>query len=427
MPDRPTTRRGFLIAAGTAALAGCSALGSDSDTPEEIRATALPDVPEDPDPVLAEDIPVSIERETLRDASTRVNDLLATLPLPMGPTDVPNGHVRERLVEAAEGATRRVDDARTAGTRLAALESLRAARADARYAAAGWAFVEHGRSRAELRAEHQSAVGAAGDLDADRDYRGDDPVRAVVVHARVERSLGAVLGGGDPSVHHAPGTLLNAAEWGEEAEGVRARVEDTRYLYDRYTSSLAADAAPVEATFASAAAALTTALRQRRDELPPEPTDSDRTLARRIRRGLRRNAESTARNAAESGGPASTVLRALEGLTVFGAYDRIRARSEDDDGEGLRATEGADVRRARSAAVDAISAALRERDRPELARPVLADAARFVAAADRELARIRRDVRPRRLDDPVSQYVAAGARARSVPAACERVVRALEP
>lgn len=424
MAGRSTTRRGFLAAAGVAALAGCSGLDGRSDSEESIRVTALPDVSGEAEPVIADDIPVGIEQGMLTDASTRVADLLGTLPMPIEPTDVPNGHVRERLVGAAEGATGHVDDARTAKTRLTALESLRAARADARYAAAGWAFAEHGRTRAELRAERRSRVRAAEDLDADNDYRGVDPVRAVVVYARIERTLGAVLDG-EPSVYHEPGTLLNAAEWGEHAESTGARVEDARYLYEQYTESLPADAGPVKERFASAADALTAELRRRRDDLPPESTAEDSLLSRRIRRGLRRDAESSARTAADLGAPASTVLNALDGLVAFGALERMRARIED--GERVHPTEAADVRRARSEAVTAIRAAFRDSDRPELARHILADVAGFVAAADRELARIRRNVRPQRLDDPVSQYIAAAARARSVPAASERVVQALDP
>lgn len=421
------TRRGFLAAAGTALLAGCSGLDQFSeDAPETIHSHHLPDVTEDgeAEPILVDDIPVDIERERLDGGRDRVTELLGTLPMAFGPSDVPNGYVRERLVHATDEATARVEDARTAKTRFSALQSLREARGEARYAAAGWAFVERDLTESDVRADHEAAVSAAESLQSDHEYLGTDPVDAVLVHARVERNLRRVLEGDSPSVYARSGPLLTVAERGEHAETADALVSDGRYLYDRFTASLPDDAGSFEETLDTAAESLGADLRDRRESLPAEPTeDDDYDLVDRLRYRLRDDAESSAKRVAETDGPASAVLAANEGVAAVLAYERFRRRL--DDGEQFGAEGLADVREARTAALEAIRTALDESPRPELARPILADAAMTVAWADEELGRLRGEVGLSRLDDPIRRYATATLRTRSVTDAVRPVIDAL--
>ncbi len=425
--DTPATRRGFLAAAGTALFAGCSefdSLGDDSG--ESVFSHELPEVTDDgeAEPVLAEAIPVAIERSKLDDATRRVGELLETLPMPFGPESVPNGHVRERLLDAASDATARVEDARTAGTRFSALRSLREARTRARYASAGWGFAERGVTQSDLAAEHRRTLDEARELRASHEYLGTDPVRAALVHARVERNFVRLFESRKPSGRVEHGTLLGVAEWGEHAEEATALVGDTRYLYGQFTASLPSDAGTVEKRLATAADRLVQDLRSRREDLPPEQTADDRDIAWWLRYRRRDAAASSAERVADATGPASAVLAATEGLTDFLAYDRIRDRIDDDEEFGVR--EAAEVRAVRSQAVEAIRTALDESLRPELVRPVLADAASRVAFADEALARYRGEVRLARLDDPLRRYYTATVRARSAPSACRRVLDALE-
>lgn len=427
MRGTSATRRGLLAAAGGTLLAGCSGLdGLSNRSDEGIPTSRLPDVTDDgeSEPVVVETVPIAVERELLAERARRATDLLGTLPMSFGPGDVPNGHVRERLVDAADEASGYVEDARTAKSRLTALQSLRRARSHARYAAAGWAFVEDGTTEADLESEHDEVVQDARSLQSERSYLGEDPVEAVVLHARIERNLEPVLEDRDPSTPADTGELLAVAEWGEHAESRRGLVEDSRYLYGRFADSLPADAGSVEETLTTAADSLVEELERRRGALPADPTEGDRELAWRLRYRLRDAAESSASYAADAQGPASAVLTGTEGLADFMAYDRIRERIED--GERFGAEEAADVVDARTRAVEAIRTSLEGSPRSELARPVLADAAASVAAADEELARIRGSVRPARLDDPVRRYVAATARARSVPAAVQQVLDVLD-
>ena len=82
MTDPAPTRRGFLLASGTVALAGCSELAARSSaTGEEIRLTQLPDVtdPDESDPIIVDDITVEIEDEPLTQRATGGTELLGPL------------------------------------------------------------------------------------------------------------------------------------------------------------------------------------------------------------------------------------------------------------------------------------------------------------------------------------------------------------
>jgi hypothetical protein len=422
------TRRTFLLAAGVGAtaLAGCGEIGSRSgrDT-DPIPVGRLPDVPGagESKPAVEDAVPVDIERERLGRTAARVTDLLATLPTPFGPSDVPNGSIRHELLEASEAATDHLDDARSATTRLSAMLSLRRARAEARYAAEGWAFVEDGRAETALREERRATASEAETFRSTHEYLGDDPVRAAVAHAHIERTLRRIIEDRTPAIGGRPGALLTVARWGEHAESGRAALDDSRYLYDRFETALPPNAGTVTATLGAAAESLTADLGRRREALPPEPTEAGGDPVDRLRHRLRRDAESSAENAS-GGAPAETVVDAVAGITAFLAHDRVLRRIED--GERFRATSGSDVRTVRSEAVSAIRTALEESPEPALARGVLADAAVLVTHADDELARYRRSVRAARLDAPVRRYVAATVRARSAPAACRQVADAFE-
>lgn len=423
---RSSTRRGFLAVAGGTFLAGCGGLGDVGDGADaSVSSHRLPDVTDDGEsaPIVVETIPVEIDRDQLAERMRRVTDLLETVPVPLGPAEIPNGAIRRRLLDAAADATSHGQDARTAQSRLSALHALRRGRERARYAAAGWAYVEHDRTRETLQAERRRAVDDARSLRGDVEYLGHDPVRAALVYARVERNLELVLTDGSPHVHESS-PLLTVAEWGEHAESARALTDDTRHLSDRYSTGLPDDARPLERAFATAAETLAERLRSRRAELPPDPTEGDEEFAWRLRYRLRDAAESSAGRIAETSGPARAVVTAVEGFADLSAYEDVRSRIED--GETFRVETAADVHERRRQAVRAVRTALERSPRPELARPVLADAAATITDADEELDRFHGEVRAARLDDPIRRYVTAAARARSTPAACRQVLDALD-
>jgi|AntRauTorcE11897_2_1112592.scaffolds.fasta_scaffold04870_2 hypothetical protein len=427
MTEPSTTRRGLLTAAGATLLAGCSGLdGSSDDESDPISALRLQDIvpADESEPVVADSRPVAIEQARLAASTRRVSELVDKLPVPFGPESVPNGYVRQQLTDAATDATDNVAAARAAGSRLVALDRIRRARADARFAAAGWAFVDSGVTEAELQADHREIVGEAQSARDDIEYLGTDPVAAALVYGLTETYLDSVLGDRRQSPNRESSQLLTVAEWGEDVESVRAHVDDAQYLSDQYQSSLPDDAVSVEALLSAAVDALTDDLRSRRDDLPPEPTDDDNHLLWRLRYDLRDNAAYSVDRVTDAPGPASGLLAATEGLTDQLAHDRLQTMI--DDGETFGVTEAADVRDRRTQAVKAIRTALEASPRPALARPILADAARSVSFADERLADYDGDIRPERLADQLFEYISATLRARSVATACQQTLNVLD-
>jgi len=423
--ERSTTRRGLLAAAGTALLAGCSELDSANDDRKTISSYRIREYTDEGshDRVVVERLPLDIERAELETRAERTTALLGQLPLPFTDEEIPNGYVRERLLDAADSATDALDEARNARSRYEALQHLRRARSEARYAAAGWAYAQGETTESALQDEHAEAVDGAESLRAEQEYHGDDPVRAAVVHATVERNLEFVTDARDPH-YRADGSLLAVAEWGEHAEDARATVEDSRYLYERFRDSLPEDAGSVEGTLETAAERVASDLEARREELQPTPTDAYEQSFYRIRNDLRDSVEYGPKQVSDAPGPASALLTATARLVDAMAYDRVVERLESEG--GIELEEATDVREMRETAAEALETGLAESRRPVLVRPVLADAAQLMAYADAELARFHGDVRVSRVEDSVGWYVGATARGRSAPAACEQVLDALD-
>lgn len=423
MTEPSTTRRGLLATTGAALVAGCT--GSDTiDEQQTISAVRLSRiVAEEPELVVASDRPVDIERSELTASAQRVQSLLATLPLPFGPESVPNGQIRQRLTDAARDATDRVAEARTAPTRLKAFDSLRRARSRARFAAAGWAFVDDDLTATALETELDTTVSAAESIRSDYRYLGSDPVAAALVHGLIEQSLDDIIDHTDPG-RGETSQLLTVAEWGEQAEAAQSHLDAVEHLSARFEASLPADVGSVEASLSAAVETLTAELDERKAALPSEPTADENRLRGQLQDRLWDDAAESVDRIPHAPGPASGVIAATDGVAALLAYDRFTDLV--NDGEAFDINGVAAVRSTRNTAVDAITTALEESPRSDLARPILAETARSVQFADHALGRISRDVRPARLHDPLTRYRAATLRARSVPTACQRTIDALE-
>ncbi|WP_338739716.1 hypothetical protein [Haloplanus salilacus] len=424
-PDRErTTRRGLLALTGTTVLAGCGGLpGLDGGTDATLRAYDLPDIDadEDPEPVIPESVPVDIAPEHFDAARNRVTTLLADLPIPLGPEDIPNGYIRTQLADAATDATTGITDARDARTELVALESLRRARTEARYAAAGWAVADRGLSVEPIQRAYRQTVSDAQSVRNAHEYVGTDLTRAALVHARIEDTLERVINSRVPSQDG--NRLLYIAEWGEDAELAQAHLDDVRHLDAQFATSLPADAGPVEETLTAAAETLLADVRSRRPELPPEPTAEEWDIPERVIGDLRRDADDGIDRVVDATGPASAVIDANRRLTHFEALDRLQERI--DEGELSRPRSAEAVREIRSAAYDALQAALEESPAPELTRTAVTSAAWRVASTDWELARYEGEVSVSRLDPHIVDYAVATAIGRAAPDISRRTVETL--
>ena len=418
------TRRGVLALAGASAIAGCSSLdslGGGGDA--TIDTYNLPDLPrgEDRESPVPPSIPVDIAASHFDAARKRVRSFLATLPTPLGPEEIPNGHIRQHLTDAASAASDGLDDARTARTDVMALRSLRWARENARYAASGWGVVESSRTAAPLRDEHSRTVSAARRALQDHEYVGADPVRAALVHARIEAGLERAID--TDGMPREETELLSVAEWGEMAESVRAYLSDVRHVRAQFGASLPADAGTVRQTLTAAAKTLLADIRDRQSDLPPETTTDDRTPGRIVFEELRWEAESGISRLTDAVGPASAVVDANSQLARFQAIDRIQTRREAD--ELARPLDGKTVRDIRQTAYDALTAALESSSQPELVRTILVDAGHKVMAADRWLTHHQGEISASTLDRSVADYWHATALARSASAATQQTVQAL--
>jgi len=421
------TRRGVLAAAGMSAVAGCSSVDSIAGGGNaSIRGYDLPDVDTEsvPDPVVAPSVPVAIDPAYFAASRDRATELLAELPTPLGPTAVPNGHVRAHLTDAADTATDYLDDARTARTDLVALQALRGAREHARYAAAGWAVADRGLSPGPLQRAHQQVVTAAQSMRDEHAYVGADPVRAVLVHARIERWLDRAADTDQPRTRD-EGELLTVAEWGETVEAARAQLADAGHLDAQYAASRPDDAGTVEGTLTRAADTLAADARSRRSNLPPEPTAEEWGLAERVVHDLRRDLDRGPYRIDDADGPASAVVDLVARLARFRALDRVQERV--DTGAVASAESAQAVRDARTAAYDALDAALADSPDQDLARTVLSDVSWRVSHADRELDRKRgrETLSPASLDDIMERYIVATAVSRATPAPCQQAIDAL--
>lgn len=419
------SRRSLLAAVGASSLAGCSTVeevfGSDD---RMINAYELPDIDDDeiPSPVVPASIPVAIGPSHLDSARDRVTDLLAALPTPFGPAQIPNGHIREHLTDAAGDATDRLTEARTARTDLMALQSLRDARGQARYAAAGWAVAEEGLSAPTLQREHRHTTTDARTALEGHEYVGTDPVRAAIVHAQIEITLHRAT---DTTVRTADeGQLLTVAEWGEAAESAQAHLDDARHLDEQFTGSLPADAGSIETTLTEAAETLLGDVRSRRSSLPPEPTAEEWGLEEHLLADIRQEADDGPTRVTEATGPASAVLAGTDHLAKLRALDRVQKRIDAGEITGVDSAE--DVRAARETVYDALDTALAESRSPDLARSVISNLSWRVTNADRELARARGEVSPGQLDDIVAEYLLVTAVARATPASCRQTIEAFD-
>ncbi|WP_058991964.1 hypothetical protein [Haloarcula sp. CBA1127] len=419
------TRRGVLALAGASAIAGCSSIDSVGGGGEAtIDIYNLPDVQreEKREAPIPPAIPVDIETSHFDAARERVRSLLATLPTPLGPEEIPNGHIRQHLTDAASDASDGLDDARTARTGLMVLRSLRRARENARYAAAGWRVVESGRTAAPLQDEHSRTVSAARETRQEHEYVGMDPVRAALVHAHIEAGL--VRASDMDVMSREESELLSVAEWGETAESAQAYLDDARHVGAQFAASLPADAGTVRPTLSDAAEALLADVRDRQADLPPETPVDDRTPGQMALEELRWEAESGTNRLTEAVGPASAVVDANSRLARFRALDRIQSSRE---AEALaRPSDGTAVRDIRQTAYKALTAALESSSQPELVRTVLVDAGHKIMAADRGLTHHQGEIAASALDRSVADYWHATALARSASAATQQTVQALQ-
>jgi hypothetical protein len=425
------TRRGALVCIG--ALAGCSTtnpLGGDDDV--ELDGAALRSVVDADDrQTVPERVPVGVGADHLAASETRARSLIEAVPADLGPDEIPNGAIRERIRRKRAYAVESLETATEAPTPFERLEAFADARAEARFAAGAWRAIDAGLTRDDLTDE---AGAVRDDRSAFRErwrYLGDDPVVAMRVHAEIERRVDAGRADvalGEPR-HYRVGNPLGVGEVAEEIERARVAVSDAAHLYDRLTASVD-DPTDLRPRFVDARRSLHDAFEAERDDLPEidprepwsiEGVEVDDTPAQRALDELYRPIDPRHDDRWDDVPPARALHWAHAALVAVAAFGSLRARVAD--GERFTVESVDDVAAMRREAVEAVRSAAA--DRSVLTRTALTDAADRLRHTDARLSEVSDDTTAARIRHEVSAYPVVTARARAIPAASERVAGVL--
>lgn len=420
------SRRRFLAAlgagaasAGLATTAGCLSFADEGSESASFHVSELPEVDDDPTPVTWATYPVGIPREYRRDAQSRTNDLLERVPTPLSARAIPNGHVRQHVVEAAAAARDHLDDAVTAPTERGTLDSLRRARRNARFAAAGWAAIDDGLTVESLTDEAEDVRERARRARASLEYAGVDPAPAVVVHASREALLDAATAVSRDYSHDDNARVLQVAEYAERVAGASAALADATTVADRFRRSLPGDADSLESRIEDARRALAAELRAEIEALPNErdavtlaDADIDQTVAQRVLQDLHWRAADED-PASSRDGRASGIVQGIRQFAAIEGYRRVRERVESGERYGI--TEPADVVDPFASVHEALERVPRRSEAPGLARGALQNAATSVQYSDERLAELDGKVHDHDVDDLVETYRLQDAIVRAVP------------
>lgn len=438
MTGRPRlpTRRGFLAVASLTALAGCNGVGGDllSDDPPELDGGDLREVSATDPPSVPETVPVEIRRAYLDRGVGRARDLLSSVPAPFDAEEIPNGAMREKLAHRYEQAEEGIGSVERAESPLEATESLHGAREDARAVAAGWRAIGADLSRADLRRSARELRDAVERFGERRDYLGDDPVRALLVHATVESRMDGATNRVEGIT--TPGRVerddpIALGETAGRIEAASASLDDAEYLYRRLRATTEGDRT-FRSGFAAAAESLASLVGRRRDRLPDGDPDDPSSFVdgdvdgtpvalavRELAEDLRRHDEFG--RSRETGEYARAVVSGHERLVRVRALEGLRGRVAR--GDHVTVEEVDDVRALRRRAIAAVEDVLAADAHPDLNRRELAEVVGLVGYADAELERYDAD-RSVPVDSvvrPLSHYVQAAAMVRAIPESSEEV------
>lgn len=385
-------------AIGLTSLSGC--LDQLPGTgPETIDGDALAEITTDDAPELSETLPVDIEASFVAEQRTVAEMKLDSVPGPFDETQIPNGVIRERMNREYEYAREAIRSSSEAGTAYERLDRATQARASAHEVQAAWEAIEEEATVDDLR-ESRSDVDADVDAFTSRwEYVGDDPVRAAIIHAAIEREIRGAqnwLSSRERELEYAAEQPLHFADVAADIERARTAVAVASYVFDQFRADLTQESTLRE-RFAAARDTFNERIRSRAEALPDEAEDPTSLIDRDVERtagvlaleDLLRNARWRSENGVgkrDSPSLASASLAAAETLVYFRAFEALRTRIEEGDDVAVDDVE--DVSDLRADAVDAINAA-RDADRNRL-------------VVDATLPRFARELRW--IDDRISQF-----------------------
>jgi hypothetical protein len=428
------TRRSALALLG--ALAGCSGGNPLDSAPDsvELDGDALRALVDDTVPALPRRLPIELGSSHIAASEERARTLVDAVPAALGPSEIPNGAIRERVRHAREHATDSLSTASEASTPFARLDAFADARAEARFAAGAWHAIDAGLTRDDVSEEAETV---REDRRAVRErwrYVGDDPVDATLVYTAIEHRIAtgrSDIAIGEPRRYRL-GNPLGVGEIAEEVERARVAVDDAAHLYDRLTAPLS-DPVDLRSRLVDARRRLRTAFEDEREVLSSvdaqEPwridgVDVEDTPAAEALEELFRpinpehddgwNGEAT---------PARALTWAHASFVSLEAFTSLRERVRE--GETFAIESVADVDAMRTDAIEALRAAEASPVDPALTRHSTAELADQLTWVDEELLNTDGSVRASWLRNDVATYLTVAARARATPSASRRVAEAL--
>lgn len=426
----PVTRRGALAVVGTTLLAGCSlpnVLGSD---PVELDGHDLARVVDRDHPTIPSPLPVEVSRDHVAHARERAHSLLASVPLPLSPEELPNGTMREALHREAEHARDHLTDAIEAPGTRERLDVLAHARGPARSIAASWAYTQDELTISDVTEERETVAQAAREFEKRREYLGDDPVRAVIVHDVVEQWTNDASDDARSVWEGEDATALAIGEGAADVAEARASLSDARHVYEQYAASLS-DRQSIRDRLEAARDSLSETVDDRLTDLPDEDVeiqdqldaDTEGTVAGRAIESLHHGVYDRYEYA-YADGLAGAVLGQVARLARIGAFETLRDRIEA--GEQRTVTSVEDVEAMREAAVTAVDGARSGSADDRLMRTVLADLSEWFDYLARDLTEVGDSVERRRLIRDLAAYVEIETSAAATPAAVDEGLAALD-
>lgn len=395
-------RRRFLALAGGAALstplAGCTdrlpLMG-----PERIDDARLRELAEREPPSIPETLPVDIEPSFVAAQAAEARAVLATVPAPFGERDIPNGAIRERLNERHDRAAEEVASIQDGATPWERLQRAGHARGPARGVWGAWRAISDDWTVTAAEAEADGARTALDAFVAGWSYLGDDPVRAVRVHAALERSVREARNRtsfAENELARARGRPFAVGRVTEQVESGRVAVAHASYLYDRHRERLA-DGTAIRSRLQRARDTLGERFSDGTEGVPDLGRDVDDDPADLVDRGVGETAGVWALGELYDGvrrwertledphsdepGLATGVLDATRALVTVRAFHRLRDRIEDGDDVAIDAAQ--DVLDLRAGAAAAAETA-RDGDGQALAAELLPQYADYIGYVDRD-------------------------------------------
>lgn len=420
-------RRRFLALTAVSTLAGCNGrlpgTGPKTIDGDRLRRMATQDAPSAP-----ETLPVAIEASFVTAQADVARQLLAEVPAPFDSEDIPNGAIRQRLNQLSEDARERVRGVADAQSSFERLEHAGRARASAREVWAAWQAIDADLTVAAVR-EDAPAIRDEREAFVSRwSYVGTDPVRAVRVHAELERVVRGdrTWTTGDKPEHLREDGPFDVARVAEDLERTRAAIAATTYIFDRFRESLDG-ASDLQPRLTDARQQLGNRVQQQatslpdvdRDALPAALVDRDvgETAGVWALHRLFEEATGETRDVTDASedGPrlATDILEATRALVFVRAFDHLRKRIEE--GDDVAIASAADVVALREAAVAAVEAAREADDAPEMLREVLPRFARHIRFADGEFKHTSGSVSVSSIKRDAAEYVVAAETCQVLP------------